>query len=81
MLPIVGLPPVLFRDPIVLVVGVHGASYKWPESLSRRILGIRGGGMRTFFSFFFLNKTLNSSGMCAFDLGSIARALVVGKRG
>ena len=44
MLPIVGLPPVLFRDPIVLVVGVHGASYKWPESLSRRILGIRGGG-------------------------------------
>ena len=40
-----------------------------------------GGGVRTFFSFFFLNKTLNSSGMCAFDLGSIARALVVGKRG
>lgn len=56
MLPIVGLPPVLFRDPIVLVVGVHGASYKWPESLSRRILGTMytggGGGADIFFFLF-----------------------------
>jgi len=56
VLPIVGLPPVLFRDPIVLVVGVHGASYKWPESLSRRILGTMytgGGGGADIFLFLF----------------------------